>query len=148
MLNFRKSLIRSALNMAPQRLHYPLEVLLSCVDWRVAYPLSLRHIAEVTHERAVSVDHATVHRWAITLPPLLPAVFCSRKRPVGTSYMAYGPDLRQSCRPVKMPLSGCQKSCPSDARVQVILGCTNPHRWYQDNAYDSQGADRLPQSIN
>ena len=41
MLNFRKSLIRSALNMAPQRLHYPLEVMLARLRWYVAYLWSL-----------------------------------------------------------------------------------------------------------
>ena len=41
MLDFRKSLINSTLNKIPQRLHYPLEVMLTCVRWYVAYPLSL-----------------------------------------------------------------------------------------------------------
>ena len=27
-----------------QRLHYPLDVMLVCVRWYAAYPLSLRHI--------------------------------------------------------------------------------------------------------
>jgi hypothetical protein len=27
-----------------KRLHYPLEVMLTCVRWYAAYPLSLRHI--------------------------------------------------------------------------------------------------------
>ena len=46
-----------------KRLHYPLEVMLTCVRWYVAYPLSLRHIEEMMRERGVFVDHATVHRW-------------------------------------------------------------------------------------
>jgi putative transposase len=28
------------------RLHYPMEVILVCVRWYVAYPLSLRHLEE------------------------------------------------------------------------------------------------------
>ncbi|MSQ58055.1 MAG: IS6 family transposase, partial [Limnohabitans sp.] len=56
MLDFRKSLIHSALNKVLQRLHYPLEVMLTCVRWYVAYPLSLRHIEEMMHERGVFVD--------------------------------------------------------------------------------------------
>ena len=32
------------------------------VRWYVAYPLSLRHIAEMMQERGVVVDHTTVHR--------------------------------------------------------------------------------------
>ncbi len=30
-----------------ERLHYPLDVILMCVRWYVAYPLSLRHIEEM-----------------------------------------------------------------------------------------------------
>jgi transposase-like protein len=48
-----------------KRMHYPLEVMLTCVRWYAAYPLSLRHIEEMMQERGVFVDHATVHRWAI-----------------------------------------------------------------------------------
>jgi len=44
-----------------KRIHYPLEVMLTCVRWYVAYPLSLRHIEEMMNEGGVSGDHATVH---------------------------------------------------------------------------------------
>ncbi len=47
MLDFRKSSINSALRKVLKRLHYPLEVMLTCVRWYVAYPLSLRHIEEM-----------------------------------------------------------------------------------------------------
>jgi len=42
-------------------MRYPLEVMLICMRWYVAYPQSLRHIGAITHERGVLVDHATVH---------------------------------------------------------------------------------------
>jgi putative transposase len=48
-----------------KRLHYALEVILLCVRWYAAYPLSLRHLEEMMAERGVAVDHATVHRWAL-----------------------------------------------------------------------------------
>ena len=64
----------------------PLEVMLVCVRWYAAYPLSLRHIEEMMTERGVFVDHATVHRWSIKILPVLAAVFRRRKRPVGTSW--------------------------------------------------------------
>ena len=35
-----------------KRLHYPLEVMLVCVRWFAAYPLSLRHIEEMMIENA------------------------------------------------------------------------------------------------
>jgi transposase-like protein len=39
MLGFRKSLIHSTLRKVLKRLHYPLDVMLTCVRWYVAYPL-------------------------------------------------------------------------------------------------------------
>ena len=68
------------------RLHYPLDVILTCVRWYVAYPLSLRHLEDMMAERGVSVDHSTVHRWAIKLLPVLEKAFRRRKRPVGKSW--------------------------------------------------------------
>ena len=52
-----------ALRKVIKRMHYPLEVMLTCVRWYAAYPLSLRHIEEMMVERGVRVDHATIHRW-------------------------------------------------------------------------------------
>jgi putative transposase len=69
-----------------KRLHYPLEVMLVCARWYAAYPLSLRHIEEMMQERGVFVDHATVHRWALKILPIMAIVFRRRKRPVGTSW--------------------------------------------------------------
>ena len=86
MLDFRKSLIDSSLKKVLKRLHYPLEVMLTCVRWYVAYPLSLRHVEEMMRERGVFVDHTTVHRWAIKMLRMLAAVFRRRKRPVGRSW--------------------------------------------------------------
>ena len=75
-----------ALRKVIKRLHYPIEVMLVCVRWYAAYPLSLRHIEEMMAERGVVVDHATVHRWSIKILPVLAAVFRRRKRPVGMSW--------------------------------------------------------------
>jgi putative transposase len=41
------------------------------VRWYVAYPLSLRHQEEMMAERGISVDHSTLHRWAIKVLPVL-----------------------------------------------------------------------------
>ena len=88
MLDFRQSLINSTLNRVLKRLHYLLEVMLTCARWYVAYPLSLslRHVEDMMQERGVFVDHSTVHRWAIKVLPVLAAVFRKRKRPVGSSW--------------------------------------------------------------
>ena len=86
MLDFRQSLINSILRKVLKRLHYPLEVMLTCVLCYVAYPLSLSNIEEMMQERGVFVDHTTVHRWAIKVLPALAALFRNRKRPVGSSW--------------------------------------------------------------
>ena len=69
-----------------KRLHYPLDVILLCVRWYVAYPLSLRHLEQMMAERGISVDHSTVHRWAIKLLPALEKAFRRCKRAVGRSW--------------------------------------------------------------
>jgi len=73
MLDFRKSSINSALRKVLKRLHYPLEVMLTCVRWYVAYPLSLRHIEEMMRERGVlwTTPQCTAgrSRWCRCWPP-------------------------------------------------------------------------------
>ena len=48
--------------------------------------MSLRRIEEMMAERGVSVDHATIHRWALKILPVLARVFRRCKHPVGTSW--------------------------------------------------------------
>jgi transposase-like protein len=69
-----------------KRLHYPLEVILLCVRWYVAYSLSLRNLEEMMAERDICVDHSTVHRWVIKMVPLFEKTFRKHKRPVGKSW--------------------------------------------------------------
>ena len=66
--------------------HFPTEIILTCVRWSVAYPLSTRHIEELMQERGVSVDHSTVNRWVVKYSPQLEAAFHRRKRPVWLSW--------------------------------------------------------------
>lgn len=69
-----------------KRLHYPLDVMLLCVRWYVAYSLSLRNLEEMMAERGIEVDHSTVHRWVIKLVPLFEKAFRKCKLPVGKSW--------------------------------------------------------------
>src|SRR6201999_3766246 len=78
--------MNEALRKLIKRMHYPLEVMLTCVRWYVAYPLSFRHIEEMMAERGVEVDHATVHRWSLKIVPVLARVFRHGKRSVGVSW--------------------------------------------------------------
>jgi len=81
-----KKLLIESLRQVLRRLHYPIEVMLVCVRWYAAYPLSLRHIEEMMAERGVIVDHTTVHRWSIKMLPILAAAMRRLKRPVGPSW--------------------------------------------------------------
>ena len=66
--------------------HFPQDIILPCVRWYMAYPLSYRHVEELMAERGVSVDHATINRWVLKYSPQLEEVFHHRKRPVGNSW--------------------------------------------------------------
>jgi len=52
------------LRKVPKRRRYPLEIMLTCVCWFAAQPLSLRHVEEMMRVRGEFVDSPTVHRWA------------------------------------------------------------------------------------
>ena len=79
-------LLNPAVARVLKRLHYPLDVMLMCVRWYVAYGLSARNLEEMMAKRGIQVDHSTVHRWAIKLLPVLEKAFRHHKRPVGKSW--------------------------------------------------------------
>jgi putative transposase len=66
--------------------HFPADIILTCVRWSVAYPLSTRQVEELMQERGASVDHSTVNRWVGKYSPQLEAAFHRRKRPVWLSW--------------------------------------------------------------
>ena len=66
--------------------HFPKEIILMCIRWYVAYPLSYRHVEELMEERGVFLDHATVNRWVVKYSPLLEAKFRKSKKSVGNSW--------------------------------------------------------------
>jgi putative transposase len=66
--------------------HFEATVILTCVRWYVAYPLSYRQLEEMMQERGVSVDHSTINRWVLKYTPRLEQECRRRKRPVGTSW--------------------------------------------------------------
>jgi putative transposase len=67
-------------------MRFPIDVILVCIRWYAAYPLSYRHLEELMEERGIEVDHSSINRWAIRLLPLLEKVFRKHKRPVGSSW--------------------------------------------------------------
>ena len=54
-----------------QRLHYPVETILLCLRWNLAYSLSLRNLEEMMLDRGIKVDYSTIHRWVLRLSLLL-----------------------------------------------------------------------------
>jgi putative transposase len=66
--------------------HFVRDIILTCVRWYLAYPLSYRQVEELMQERGVSVDHATINRWVLKYSSQLEEAFHQRKRPVGRSW--------------------------------------------------------------
>ncbi len=67
------------------------EMILQCVRWYVAYPLSYRQIEEIMAERGLEVDHSTINRWVLKYAPLLEKKFRQFKAPVGESWRMMRP---------------------------------------------------------
>ena len=72
--------------LATKGMRFPIDVILVCIRWYAAYPLSYRHLEEMMQERDVFVDHSSINRWAIRFLPLLEKVFRKHKRQVGGSW--------------------------------------------------------------
>ena len=63
------------------------DIILTCVRWYLAYPLSYRNLEEMMAERGASVDHSNIYRWVQKFTPQLEAAFRKgKKRPVGNSW--------------------------------------------------------------
>jgi putative transposase len=72
--------------LATKGMRFPIDVILVCIRWYAAYPLSYRHLEEMMQERGVLVDHSSINRWAIRFLPLLEKVFRKYKHQVGGSW--------------------------------------------------------------
>jgi putative transposase len=67
-------------------MRFPSDIILICIRWYAAYPLSYRYLEEIMDERGVSVDHSTVNRWAIRFLPLIEKLSRKHKRTVRRSW--------------------------------------------------------------
>jgi hypothetical protein len=45
------------------------DIILTCVRWYLAYPLSYRNLEEMMEERGVEVDHSNIYRWVQKFTP-------------------------------------------------------------------------------
>jgi putative transposase len=66
--------------------HFPKDIILIAVRWKLALPLSYRAIEELMAERGTSLDHSTVQKWVVFYAPQLEEAFRKRKKPVGKSW--------------------------------------------------------------
>jgi transposase-like protein len=113
-------------------IHYPLDVMLLCVRWYVAYSLSLRNLEEMMAERGIEVDHSTVHRWVIKLVPLFEKTFRKHKQPVGKSWRmdeSVSRTQAKACGAVlKMGVGLPKPACRS--RLQTARCCCVQKAWW------------------
>lgn len=72
--------------LAIKGMRFQIDIILVCIRWYVAYPLSYRHLEEIMQERGVFVDHSSINRWAIRFLPLLEKAFPKHKRPVAGNW--------------------------------------------------------------
>ena len=93
-------------------LRFPIDVILVCIRWYAAYPLSYRHLEEMMQERGVGVDHSSINRWAIRFLPLLEKAFRKYKRPVGASWRVNETYILVWC--LEIPLSRSRQGRQND----------------------------------
>jgi len=66
--------------------HFPKDLIMMAVRWKIAHPLSYRAIEELMAERGTALDHSTVQKWVVYYAPKLEEEFRNRKKPVGKSW--------------------------------------------------------------
>ncbi len=66
-----------------KRWHYPVDIIVQCVRWYLAYALSLRNLAEMMAERGIAVDHPPISCWVHRLVPLMIKCYRRSKPAVG-----------------------------------------------------------------
>ena len=63
--------------------HTPKPIILQCVRWYCAYPLSYRNIEEMMAERGLRIDHSALNRRAVHYAPKLEKAFHKKKKRPG-----------------------------------------------------------------
>ena len=65
----------------------PQSIILQCVRWYCAYPLSYRNIEEIMAERGIKIDHSTLNRWVVHYAPKLEKAFHKKKKRPGDRWI-------------------------------------------------------------
>ncbi len=99
-------------------LSVPTDIVFLVVLWRLRYPLSLRHLAEMFLERGFVFSHETVRTWEALVAPLLTPSTC------GPSAMAKpAPGGRPTRRTSKCTASGAISIGPSTPTATWSTRC-------------------------
>jgi hypothetical protein len=125
-------------------MRFPIDVILVCIRWYAAYPLSYRHLEEMMEERGVSVDHSSINRWAVRFLPLIekmagntsaPSVAAGEwMRPISRSrgLEIPLPRRRQAGQDCRLPANGQARHACSEALLRKGDGCERQSRQDRD----------------
>ena len=69
-----------------KRMRFPIDLLLVCIRWCVAYPLSYRYVEEIMEERGLSVAHSSISKWAVRFLPQIEEMVRKHRRAGGGSW--------------------------------------------------------------
>ncbi len=104
--------MNDAMGLVLKRLHYAIDVMLVCVRWYAAYPLSLRNLEEMMAERGVVFGRTTVS--CRTGLPVLSLMLRWRRRAVDKAGQPIDFFLRELSTPVAYPHTGT---------LTIMAGC-------------------------
>ena len=105
-------------------MRFPIDVILVCIRWYVAYPLSYGYSEKIMEERGVLVDHLSINQWAIRFLPLIEKLSRKYKCPVdGSCVFVCWQDCPAQFAPPATP-SGMPRPCLKTSRIPILL---NPH---------------------
>jgi hypothetical protein len=75
--------------------HFAKEIILTCVRWYLAYPLSYRQFEEMLQEGGIAVDHSTINRWVLKYAPQLTEAFHRALSTYSPSTESFGRKLHE-----------------------------------------------------
>ena len=87
-------------------LHYPTDIVLLAVLWRLRYKLGFRDVAELLLQRGYEVTHETIRGWETRFAPLLGERLRAKRRGHCEPVLVHRRDLREGRRPLVLPLPG------------------------------------------
>lgn len=67
-------------------MRFNMEVIWRCLLYYFRYPVSLRQVEELMHDRGVKLSHTTIYRWVVKFGPEFEMKFRKVKLPVSSSW--------------------------------------------------------------